>query len=105
MALLFPIDWPEPFGLVMIEALACATPILGRPRGSVPEIVRDSVTGFHCETVDDFVAAIDRIGAIDRKACRADFEERFTADVMATQYEAIYERVASREAELPVLRR
>lgn len=97
MALLFPIDWPEPFGLVMIEALACGTPVLGRPRGSVPEIVRDGVNGFHCETVEDFVAAVDRIGTLEREACRADFEERFTADVMASQYEAVYERLLGPE--------
>lgn len=105
MALLFPIDWPEPFGLVMIEALACGTPVLGRPRGSVPEIVRDGVNGFHCETVEDFVTAVDRIGTLEREACRADFEERFTADAMAAQYEAIYERVASRETEVPAVPR
>jgi len=105
MALLFPIDWPEPFGLVMIEALACGTPVLGRPRGSVPEIVRDGVTGFHCETIADFAAAIGKLGTIDRAACRADFEERFTAGVMAAQYEAIFERVLARKTELPVLPR
>lgn len=103
LALLFPIDWPEPFGLVTIEALACGTPVLGRPRGSVPEIVRDGVTGFHCETTADFVAAIDRVGTIDRAACRADFEERFTADVMAAGYEAIFEKVTTREATLPLI--
>src|SRR5262249_15744358 len=57
MALLFPIDWPEPFGLVMIEALACGTPVLARRRGSVPEVIRHGVTGFHCETTKDFVEA------------------------------------------------
>lgn len=90
MALLFPIDWPEPFGLVMIEALACGTPVLARPRGSVPEVVRDGVTGFHCETVDEFVDAVARLGKIDRAACRAEFEQRFAADVMAARYEEIF---------------
>lgn len=103
MALLFPIDWPEPFGLVMIEALACGTPVLARPRGSVPEVVRDGVTGYHCETVEEFVAAIGRIGDIDRAACRAEFEERFTADVMAAHYETIFERVVGRLPEVPLL--
>lgn len=105
MALLFPIDWPEPFGLVMIEALACGTPVLGRPRGSVPEIVRDGITGFHCETTADFIEALGRIGTIDRAACRADFEDRFTAEVMAAQYETIFERVAVHEEEPPLVTR
>jgi glycosyltransferase involved in cell wall biosynthesis len=93
LALLFPIDWPEPFGLVMIEALACGTPVLATPRGSVPEIVRDGETGFLSESIADFVAAVDRVGALDRAACRRDFERRFTADVMADAYERVYERV------------
>ena len=103
LALLFPIDWPEPFGLVMIEALACGTPVLARPRGSVPEIVRNGVTGFHCETVDDFVAALGRIDVIDRAACRADFEDRFTADVMAAQYERIFEGILTPIPATPLL--
>jgi glycosyltransferase involved in cell wall biosynthesis len=93
LALLFPIDWPEPFGLVMIEALACGTPVIARPRGSVPEVIRDGVTGFHCETVPDFVRAIGHVGLIDRAACRRDFEERFTAGAMAARYERVYREV------------
>jgi glycosyltransferase involved in cell wall biosynthesis len=100
-ALLFPIDWPEPFGLVMIEALACGTPVLARPRGSVPEVIRDGVTGYHCETVDEMVDAIGRLDRIDRRACRAEFEARFTANGMAEQYERIYEQVRA-EASQPV---
>jgi glycosyltransferase involved in cell wall biosynthesis len=99
MALLFPIDWPEPFGLVVIEALACGTPVLARPRGSVPELVRDGVNGFQCETVDDFVSATERLGSIDRRACRQDFDSRFTDDVMAEQYEAVYREVIGSETE------
>jgi len=95
LALLFPIDWPEPFGLVMIEALACGTPVIARPRGSVPEVIREGVTGFHCETVDDFVRAIRHLDLIERAACRADFEARFTADAMAERYERVYEVVTS----------
>jgi glycosyltransferase involved in cell wall biosynthesis len=90
-ALLFPIRWPEPFGLVLIEALACGTPILARPRGSVSEIVTHGETGFHCESTDDFVDAIRKLPRIDRRACRADFEERFLADRMAARYERSYE--------------
>jgi glycosyltransferase involved in cell wall biosynthesis len=94
LALLFPIDWPEPFGLVQIEALACGTPVLATPRGSVPEIVDQGVNGFLCETTTDFVRALDRIATIDRRACRATFERRFTSDVMAAAYERVYDRVA-----------
>ncbi|TMD57775.1 MAG: glycosyltransferase family 4 protein [Chloroflexi bacterium] len=90
MAVLLPIQWPEPFGLVLIEALACATPVLASPAGSVPEVIRDRVTGFHCRSVDDYVRAIGRIGDIDRKSCRREFEERFSADLMARRYEQVF---------------
>ena len=98
MALLFPIDWPEPFGLVMIEALACGTPVLARPRGSVPEVIRPGVTGFHCETVNDFVQAIGRLDLVERRACRAEFDSRFTADGMAARYEEVYAEVLGTSA-------
>lgn len=97
LALLFPIDWPEPFGLVLIEAMACGTPILARPRGSVPEIVTDGVNGFHCEDVDEMVQALDRIDRIDRRVCRRDFEERFTARRMALDHVRVYERMVMAE--------
>lgn len=102
LALVFPIDWPEPFGLVMIEALACGTPIVARPRGSVPEVVKDGLTGFLCETVGEMAAAIPRLHAIDRRTCRAEFEARFTADVMAAGYERVYARLTVVE-ESPLL--
>ncbi len=95
-ALLFPIDWPEPFGLVMIEALACGTPVIARRRGSVPEVMTDGHTGFVCETEDEMVAAIGRLGAIDRRACRREFERRFAVNVMAQKYIDVYERVCAR---------
>jgi glycosyltransferase involved in cell wall biosynthesis len=76
-ALLFPIDWEEPFGLVMIEAMACGTPVIAWPRGSVSEIIDDGVTGFIVDDIDAAVAAVGRIGEIDRARCRAVFEERF----------------------------
>jgi glycosyltransferase involved in cell wall biosynthesis len=98
LALVFPIDWPEPFGLVLIEAMACGTPILARPRGSVPEIVTDGENGYHCEDVEEMIRALDRIDRIDRRACRRAFEERFTARRMALDYVAVYER--SLEAEV-----
>jgi glycosyltransferase involved in cell wall biosynthesis len=90
LALVFPVDWPEPFGLVMIEALACGTPVVARPCGSVPEVLRDGLTGFLGSSVDDLVAAVRRISGISRHQCRAEFEARFTAAVMAANYERIY---------------
>ena len=93
LALLFPIDWPEPFGLVLIEAMACGTPVLARPRGSVPEIVTDGVNGYHCEDAPEMVRALERIDRIDRATCRRTFEERFTARRMALGYLAVYEEM------------
>ncbi|MGU3537971.1 glycosyltransferase family 4 protein [Methylobacterium sp. A54F] len=92
-ALLFPIDWPEPFGLVMIEAMACGTPVIAWNRGSVPEIVEDGVTGFVVASEAEAVAALARIGGLDRARVRRRFEERFTAERMAQDYLALYERL------------
>jgi len=89
-ALLFPVDWPEPFGLAMIEALACGTPVIARPCGSVPEVLRDGVTGFVAGGIENLVKAVRRIGGLSRRACRQEFETRFTAAVMAANYERIY---------------
>jgi glycosyltransferase involved in cell wall biosynthesis len=85
-ALLFPINWPEPFGLVMIEAMACGTPVIALRRGSVPEVLDDGRTGFIVDDLEDAVAAARRIGAIGRRQCREVFEERFTATRMANDY-------------------
>lgn len=95
LALIFPIDWPEPFGLVQIEALACGTPILARPLGSVPEIVEPGVTGYLCDTTEEFVEAIRSAEQLDRKECRASFEQRFTTGVMAAGYERVYKQVVA----------
>ncbi len=92
-ALLFPIRWPEPFGLVMPEALACGTPVLALRQGSVPEVLEDGVTGFICETEEDLVAAVGRLAEIDRGRCRAIAERRFSAQAMAESYEEVYERL------------
>jgi glycosyltransferase involved in cell wall biosynthesis len=92
-ALLFPIDWAEPFGLVMIEAMACGTPVIAFSRGSVPEVIDEGVTGFVCATADEAVTAVHRSVAFDRSRCRATFERRFLAARMATDYVAVYERV------------
>jgi glycosyltransferase involved in cell wall biosynthesis len=89
-ALLFPIDWPEPFGLVMIEAMACGTPVIARPRGSVPEIMVDGVTGYIVEDVDAAVAAVGQLSKLSRAGCRRVFDERFTAERMARDYVSIY---------------
>jgi glycosyltransferase involved in cell wall biosynthesis len=95
-ALLFPIDWPEPFGLVMIEALACGTPVIAYKRGSVPEVLQDGVTGFVVTGLDDAVRAAEQVGRIDRRACRRAFEERFTVGRMARDYVRVYEKVCAR---------
>ena len=89
-ALLFPIDWPEPFGLAMIEALACGTPVIARPCGSVPEIITSGLDGFVATELDVLVAAVDRVDKISREQCRRTFESRFTVERMVDTYEAIY---------------
>lgn len=92
-ALLFPIDWPEPFGLVMIEAMACGTPVIAYPCGAVPEVLEDGVTGFVVDGIEAAVAAVERAAALDRSACRASFERRFSARRMATDYLDVYRRL------------
>jgi glycosyltransferase involved in cell wall biosynthesis len=92
-ALLFPIDWPEPFGLVMIEALACGTPVIARPCGSVPEVLRHGVTGLVASDIDGLVQAVQAVSSLSRQRCRAEFEARFTAGVMAENYEQIYSQL------------
>jgi glycosyltransferase involved in cell wall biosynthesis len=94
-ALLFPIDWPEPFGLVMIEAMACGTPVIAFRRGSVPEILEDGVSGFIVDTVEQATAAVRRIASLDRAKVRAAFERRFTADRMARDYLDLYRGLAA----------
>jgi glycosyltransferase involved in cell wall biosynthesis len=92
-ALLFPIDWPEPFGMVVIEALSCGTPVLAWPEGSVPELLEHGVNGWMVDSIDAAVDALRHVDAIDRHACRATFEKRFTADRMARDYGAVYKRL------------
>jgi glycosyltransferase involved in cell wall biosynthesis len=89
-ALLFPVRWPEPFGLVMAEALACGTPVLALRNGSVPEVVRDGATGFVVESEEDLASSVDRLWTIDRQTCRADAERRFSPRAMAAAYERVY---------------
>ncbi len=92
-ALLFPIDWPEPFGLVMIEAMACGTPVIAYRRGSVPEVIEDGITGFIVEGLEDAVEAAKKIDRIKRKKCREVFKKRFSATRMAKDYLSIYRKV------------
>ena len=89
-ALLFPVDWPEPFGLVMIEAMACGTPVLAFRCGAVPEVVEDGVTGAIVDTIEEAITALPRVIALDRQAVRKHFEQRFSASRMAKDYVAVY---------------
>lgn len=102
-ALLFPIDWPEPFGLVMIEAMACGTPVIAFSGGSVREIVAEGVTGFVVENLEQATRAVERLDRISRAACRSEFEQRFSAQRMARDYVAIYE-VLSQARRISVLK-
>ena len=110
LALLFPIDWPEPFGLVMIEAMACGTPVLAFRRGSVSEIIDQGVTGAIVDTMDEAVRMLPRVIALDRHAVRRRFEQRFSSARMATDYVALYRSlleqssIAERQMTVPPLR-
>lgn len=95
-AVLFPIDWPEPFGLVLLEAMACGTPVVAMRRGSVPEVVEEGVTGLIVDSLEQAIAAARRIGDLDRRTCRKAFERRFTARRMAEDYVRVYERILRR---------
>jgi glycosyltransferase involved in cell wall biosynthesis len=94
-ALLFPIDWPEPFGLVMIEAMACGTPVIAFRSGSVPEVIDHGVTGFIVDDEEGAVAALRRLAELDRRAVRARFEERFSSKRMAQDYVRNYEALTT----------
>jgi glycosyltransferase involved in cell wall biosynthesis len=95
-ALLFPIDWPEPFGLVMIEAMACGTPVLGFRQGSVPEVVDEGVTGAIVDTIEEAVRMLPQVLALDRHAVRRRFEQRFSSARMATDYVSLYHSLLKR---------
>ena len=96
-ALLFPIDWPEPFGLVMIEAMASGTPVIAFRRGSVPEVIDEGVTGFIVDNEEEAVAAITRIPELGRRLARATVERRFSARRMAEDYLRFYEKLLQEE--------
>jgi glycosyltransferase involved in cell wall biosynthesis len=101
-ALLFPIDWPEPFGLVMIEAMACGTPVISYNCGSVPEVMEDRRSGFIVESRDAAIEAVDRLNEISREECRRYFEKRFTDRRMAEDYLRVYRRLSTRPRLLKV---
>jgi glycosyltransferase involved in cell wall biosynthesis len=100
LALLFPIDWPEPFGLVMIEALACGTPVIAWRNGSVPEVIEDGATGFVVDSVEEAAQAVGRVASLSRHTCRRVFEERFDAARMAQDYVEVYRRLVYAGSEL-----
>ena len=89
-ALVFPTHWEETFGLVMVEAMACGTPVIGFARGAVPEVVQEGVNGYLCRSVEEAVAAVKRLDLIDRRAVRADCEARFSDSDMVSAYESLY---------------
>jgi glycosyltransferase involved in cell wall biosynthesis len=96
IALLFPIDWPEPFGLVMIEAMACGTPVIAWRHGSVPEVIEAGLTGFIVDSLDQAVQAVGDVAGMSRARCRQRFEDRFTAERMALDYLTVYEGLSQR---------
>ena len=107
-ALVFPIDWAEPFGLVMIESMACATPVIAYRSGSVPEVITDGVSGFVVDDLEGCVRAVERLDELDRHAVRQSFEDRFTVDRMARDYIALFEHLVavggrSGQTALPVM--
>jgi glycosyltransferase involved in cell wall biosynthesis len=101
LALLAPINWPEPFGLVMIEAMACGTPVIAFNRGAVPEIVEDGLTGFVVEDEAGAIAAVGRLSLLSRPRIRARFEQRFTARRMAEDYLDVYRSLVAPVADMP----
>ncbi|RZU42309.1 glycosyltransferase involved in cell wall biosynthesis [Edaphobacter modestus] len=97
-ALLFPVEWAEPFGLVMIEALACGTPVIGWQRGAVPEVIEDGVNGYTVKDISQAVERLSHIASIDRSTCRNSYERRFRVDQMASSYVTLYEEQITRNA-------
>ena len=93
--MLCPYDWPEPFGLVLIEAMACGTPVLAYRQGSIPEIIDHGVTGYICDNISEMAQAVSALSRIDRRRCREIFEKRFTVERMVRDYLAVYESMAA----------
>lgn len=101
-ALLFPIDWPEPFGLVMIESMGCGTPVIAMRRGSVPEVMDDGLTGFVVENVEEAIEATKKLHTLDRKKIRAQFDKRWTSERMASDYVKVYQKLIDQRNGLAV---
>lgn len=95
LALIFPINWEEPFGLAMIESMSCGTPVVAFSRGSVPEVIKDGVSGFVVGNINEAVEAVEKVASLSRQRCRKFFEDYFVADKMACNYLSIYERMTS----------
>ena len=95
LALLLPVHWEEPFGIVMIEAMSCGTPVIAYPRGAIPEVIEDKVTGFIVDTEEQMIEAVKKVNMINRLACRRTVEEKFTIDKMVSGYEAIYKTIVN----------
>jgi glycosyltransferase involved in cell wall biosynthesis len=100
-ALLMPIGWPEPFGLVVIEAMACGTPVIAFPFGSMPELIEPGVNGALVESIDEAVGAVEALAALDRRRCRRSFEQRFTTARMARDYVGVYAELVEEAASFP----
>nr|USU33451.1 glycosyltransferase family 4 protein [Methylobacterium sp. OTU13CASTA1] len=100
LALAFPIDWPEPFGLVMIEAMSAGTPVIAFRNGSVPEVIADGISGVLCDSMDDAVAAVDTVKIMSRAGVRRHFETQFTAECMVRKYVAAYESLLAHQADV-----
>lgn len=100
-AMLAPYDWPEPFGLVFIESLACSTPVIAYRRGSIPEIIDHGVTGFTCDTLEEMVQSVSHVSLLDRTRCRQAFDARFSAERMVKEYLRVYEQMLGVPAQIP----
>ena len=100
-ALICPYDWPEPFGIVLIEALACGTPVLAYRRGSIPEVIEDGITGIICEDLNQMMSSFDMVPKLERRRCRDSFEQRFTVERMVRDYVKVYERFIEGKNLLP----
>ena len=102
-AMLAPYDWPEPFGLVFIESLACSTPVIAYRRGSIPEIIDHGGTGFVCETMEEMIQSVRHVSLIDRAMCRQAFEARFSTERMVQDYLKVYEQMLGIQTQTPAL--
>lgn len=92
LALLMPVDWNEPFGIVMVESMACGTPVIGFNKGSIPEVIKNDVNGYRCDTQDEMIELVAKVGNIDRKAVRREAKEHFSSEVIVDDYLGFYNK-------------